>query len=344
MRPLRKAGSLVSISPRRMSPKTSAGSKSSNSRTAASVSRCSLSEEVEESRSEIIRDRFGGSITGCMLLSTLRHVSAPTTATWKSVGCRIPLLRQDSADDFRRQHLSQFLAQAVLVHKELLVVEAEQMQDRGVPVGDAHLVLRRGQADLVGAPVGRSSFYSAPRKPAAGGVLVVVASRLLFVLVGRQLGNRQAAKLSTPNHERFIEQAPLLQIRQQTRNGEISPIAGSFHIRREPGVIVPNLGVDIELHETDSPLNQAAGDQAPPAIRIRRLLADAIEFQRPRALPRQIKRFAARELHPSCQLVARDASLQIGLTGTLQLVQLIELLEQLPLHGGYRQRVGFLGT
>src|SRR5436190_18398806 len=229
MRPLRKAGSLVSISPRRMSPKTSAGSKSSNSRTAASVSRCSLSEEVEESRSEIIRDRFGGSITGCMLLSTLRHVSAPTTATWRSVGCRISLLRQDSADDFRGQHPSQFLAQAVLIHKELLVVNPEQVQDRGMPIRDAHLVFGRGQANLVGAPVGGSPLHSAAGKPAAGGVLVVIAAGLLFVLVGRQLGNRQAAELSTPNHERLIEQASLLEIRQQTCNGEIRPIAGSFH-------------------------------------------------------------------------------------------------------------------
>ena len=50
----------------------------------------------------------------------------------------------------------QLLLQAVHLDEELLVVQAEQVQDGRVPVGDADAVLDGRQAEFVGRAVGRA--------------------------------------------------------------------------------------------------------------------------------------------------------------------------------------------
>ena len=52
------------------------------------------------------------------------------------------------------------------------------------------------------APKVVPAFDAPAGQPGTKRVLVVIASGFLFVLVGRQLGDGQAAKLTTPNHQR----------------------------------------------------------------------------------------------------------------------------------------------
>ena len=78
--------------------------------------------------------------------------------------------------------------------------------------------------------------------------------------------------------------------------------------------------VDVELHEPHAALDQPAGDQAAPAVRVGRLAADAVHLQRRRALVREVERIGRRELHAGGQLVAGDAGVEVRLAGPPALV------------------------
>src|SRR5262245_2003533 len=75
-------------------------------------------------------------------------------------------------------HTSEFFLEAVLLVEELIVVEAQQVQNGRVPVGHAHPVLDGGQAEFVGGAVGGAALDAGAGHPSAEGVLVVVATRL----------------------------------------------------------------------------------------------------------------------------------------------------------------------
>ena len=101
---------------------------------------------------------------------------------------------------------------------ELLVVEAEQVQDRRVQVVDVDLVLDRLEAELVGRAVrrGRPSRRRRPATRVKPVVVVVAAVDLAGVRAGvRQLDRRRAAELAAPDDQRVVEQPALLQVGEQ---------------------------------------------------------------------------------------------------------------------------------
>ena len=64
----------------------------------------------------------------------------------------------------------------MLIDRQLVVIETQQMQDRGVPVRDADAILNGGKTKLIGRTVGQPRLDTAPGKPAAGGILIVIAA------------------------------------------------------------------------------------------------------------------------------------------------------------------------
>ena len=108
----------------------------------------------------------------------------------------------------------------------------------------------------------------------------MVAPGLALVLVRRQLSDRQSAKLSAPDDQRTVEQPALLQIAQQGGDGLVGSITGGLEVGGQRGMIVPDLGVDVELHETHAALHQPSSDQAATAVRIGRFTAHAVHASR----------------------------------------------------------------
>ena len=82
---------------------------------------------------------------------------------------------EDRFDDLAR-HVGQAEVAAVVAVGQLLVVEAEQVQDRGVQVVDADAVDDRLVADLVGLAVVDAALDAAAGQPDGEGVRVVVAA------------------------------------------------------------------------------------------------------------------------------------------------------------------------
>jgi len=103
---------------------------------------------------------------------------------------------------------------------ELGVIEPQQPQQRGVEVVNVNLLFYRLKSELVSSSVYVTPAHSAASEPHAKAVMVMVASvDLARVRTGRrEFHCRRAAEFSTPNHQRFVEHAALLQIGQQRAN------------------------------------------------------------------------------------------------------------------------------
>src|SRR3954453_23175903 len=98
---------------------------------------------------------------------------------------------------------------AVVAVRELLVVEAQQGEDRRVEVVDVDAVLDRAVAELVGRPVREPALDAPAGHPRAEPAAVVVATGL-----GRAVGvaGDGAAELAAPDHQRVLEHPALLEV------------------------------------------------------------------------------------------------------------------------------------
>ena len=92
--------------------------------------------------------------------------------------CRLDFLRsgQDPVDDFGVENVGQLFLQAESIEDEFLVVQAQKVQDRGVPILNAYLVFHGGETELVGGTVLRATLDPGPGKPRDHGVLVMVST------------------------------------------------------------------------------------------------------------------------------------------------------------------------
>ena len=72
-------------------------------------------------------------------------------------------------------HIRQTASDAVVVEGELLVVNAEQMQDRGVKIVPWNRPLDRFPADFIGVTKRETRLESGARQPATEAVTIVVS-------------------------------------------------------------------------------------------------------------------------------------------------------------------------
>src|SRR5437879_4998488 len=67
----------------------------------------------------------------------------------------------------------------VVTIRQLLVIETEQAQNRGVQVVNVDLVLDRARAEFIRRAINRAAFDAAARKPDAERAIVVIAARIV---------------------------------------------------------------------------------------------------------------------------------------------------------------------
>src|SRR5688572_14933920 len=115
----------------------------------------------------------------------------------------MPTLRDEFADD-AAMHVGQAEVAAGIAVGEPLVIEAQQVEHRGVQIMDVDAVFHGAEAELVCS----SMYASAPNAAAGhphGEAPVVVVAAVDFSLVRALLGElhgRRAAKLAAPQHQR----------------------------------------------------------------------------------------------------------------------------------------------
>ena len=90
------------------------------------------------------------------------------------------------------------------------MVEAQELQDRGVEVADVDGVFDDVVGEVVGFAVDRAAFDAAAGHPHGEAAGVMVAAVVFFAEAA--LGVDRAAELAAPDDERVVEQAALLEI------------------------------------------------------------------------------------------------------------------------------------
>src|SRR5579875_673543 len=149
---------------------------------------------------------------------------------------------------------------AVVAVGQAGMIDAQKVQDGGVQIGNANAIDRRLVADLIRFAVANAAFDAAAGQP-GGETMGIVISSGLFT----RLGDGQATEFAAPNHQRFVQQAALRQIGQQSSHRlvgfrcELRMIALNVDVA-VPGQLVLH-AAGINLHETHPPFDQAAGDQ-----------------------------------------------------------------------------------
>ena len=108
---------------------------------------------------------------------------------------------------------------ALEVVGEPLVVDAEQVQERGLEVSDVHRVFNNVVGELVGFAMDDAALDAAARHPEAEAARVMVAA-----VVGRSelaLGVDRSPELAAPEDEGVFEEASLFEILDEGKGGAV---------------------------------------------------------------------------------------------------------------------------
>ena len=83
--------------------------------------------------------------------------------------------------------------ESVMVINQLLVIQSQKVQDRGMEIVDTDTVFHGLVTDLVGSSINRTALDSTPRHPHAETSRTMIATRIA-------LRERQSAEFTTPDH------------------------------------------------------------------------------------------------------------------------------------------------
>jgi hypothetical protein len=136
------------------------------------------------------------------------------------------------------------------------VVEAHQVQNGRLQVVDVHLVLDGLIAEVVGGAVGHAAFDAAAGEHRRKAVDVMVAP-VADAFEAAVLNHRRPAELAADDDERIFEQAALLEVFEQRRDGPIGGL-GQLGVHADIVVAVPGLEVaEVDLHHAHAFFGQA---------------------------------------------------------------------------------------
>ena len=171
-------------------------------------------------------------------------------------------LRQDLADDASGLDAGQLGLKALEVVGEPLVVDAEEVQARGLEVSDVYPVFNDVVGELVGFAIHDAAFDAAARHPEAEAARVMVAA-----VVGRgelALGVDRPPELAAPDDESIFEEASVFEILDEGEGRAVDvPRLGGKHLGRELMDVPPAV---IDLDEPDAALELKASRRAMSAV------------------------------------------------------------------------------
>ena len=173
-------------------------------------------------------------------------------------------------------HVGQAVVAAGVAIGESFVVDAHQVQDRGVEVVDVDRLLDRADAVFVGGAVDEAALDAGAGQPGRERPVVMFAPRG----IGRVV-ERRAAELGGPDDQHIVQHAALLQVLQQPGDRLID-------LRRQSAVVghvavgIPvaaGAGMD-QFDESDAAFDQPPGGEALPAEAVGVSRVQAVQGQR----------------------------------------------------------------
>lgn len=152
----------------------------------------------------------------------------------------------------------EFLVKALEGEGELVVVEAELVEDGGVEVADADFVFDDVVGIIVCFSVGDSAFDPTAGHPGREALGVVVAAVEVFFKGSLPVGG--AAEFASEDDEGVLEHSALFEVLDEAGARLIDVVGLAFDLFREFAVVIPT-AVE-ELDEADAALGHAAGKEA----------------------------------------------------------------------------------
>src|SRR3989442_14913676 len=145
-------------------------------------------------------------------------------------------------------HVGQAVMPPLILERQSRVVDAEQVQDRGVKIVHVNRVCSDVVGEIVGLAEGKSGLYAGAGEPDGETAWMVVAA----VVVGRKcpLAIDGAAEFAAPDDESIIQEAALFEVCDERRRRLIGVAALGGDLLRKRRVLVP--AAMKELHEADA--------------------------------------------------------------------------------------------
>ena len=192
------------------------------------------------------------------------------------------------------------------------MVEAEEVEDRGVEVVDADPILDCFVAEFVARTMRHAPLHASSCQPHRESVRVVVAAGLIPLL-----RDREAAELPSPDNERLVEEPAPVEILQERRDRAVGLGGEAGMVAADVGMAVPALLVllttGIDLHESHAALHEAPGGQALPGEMAAGGVVEAVEIERLAGFGGEIEGLRGGHLHPVGELVALDPGLDLAI-------------------------------
>ena len=148
-------------------------------------------------------------------------------------------------------HIGQAEVAALEFVGELGVIYAEAVQNGRVQIVDVDWIIDDVVAEVVGLAVGQTAFDAAACYPEAEAAGMMIAA--VVVVSQHALGVDGAAEFSAPDHQRAVEQTPLLEIADQRGGRPIDLARDLLQGLSEVRVVIP-VGV-IELYKAHTALH-----------------------------------------------------------------------------------------
>ena len=211
-----------------------------------------------------------------------------------------------------------------------------QCSDGGVEVVDVHGLLDDVVTELVGLTVHDALLDAAAGEPDREALGMVIAA----VIVVREcaLAVDRAAELTTPDHQRVVEQPALFQVVDQGVAGLVDVATLVGQIAGDVEMLVPAAMEDLD--EPDVAFDEPACQQSTPGERAWLVDVGAVHVENVLGFVRDVGQFGNRGLHPKGHLVLGDASLRLGIgdRGVFPLIEPVDGVERAPPRGGVDSR------
>ncbi len=206
--------------------------------------------------------------------------------------------------DSRGIDSGQACIQSLKLCGEAFVIDSQEMEKGRMEIANVHSIGN----DVVPPGAGFSErdawFHAASRHPHAEASGMMVTA----VIGCCQLALRviRAAKFATPDHQRVLEHAALLQILQECGGRLIGFTTLRLHAARNVAMVIPALM--IELDELDSLFGKSTSEQAVGGERSRLLCVGSVKLKNVFGFGGEIRHFWNARLHPIRHLELRNAS------------------------------------
>ena len=169
-------------------------------------------------------------------------------------------------------HVCQPKVTSRILERQPLMVQAQQVQDRGMQIVHVDFVGDGFESQFVGGPVCDAAFEAASGQP--GGKTLGV----MITAIGA-LGKRCASELTAPPNQSVVEQATLFQVSQQPGD-RLVYFQGQFLVLGHVAVLVPHRGrivvAVVDLNVAHASFSELTRHQALTPKAVRGLLADPV--------------------------------------------------------------------